>query len=291
MRNLLGGMVILALAVPLWGQKIETAVPSRDQVVPVHTALGHLTVIEVGEPVVTVAAGSSAFKIEWRDSKVFIEPTEQGVTTNLFVWTASSRLNYELESAGAVEKMDFAIDYPKPTAAPAKPASPPPPRIEAADSNAVSFLIAPILTGQPVRVDSSKSSGQVVVVLLKDLFTQKGTLFIRYEIRNQSGEVYAPGAPKVFALDGVRSPLSLVGRDSSQLSKAEAEKLKMKGQTLLPVIDGSIRSSKLAPGEDTLGVVAVKLPPSSQETCLLRIDFSSDRRGPVSATLVLYGGA
>ena len=115
MQRFTSGLIVLILAVPLWAQKIETATPSRDRVVPIHTALDHLTVIEVGEPVVTVAAGSAAFKVEWRDNKVFIEPTEPGVSTNLFIWTASSRLNYELESAGEVGKMDFAIDYPKPT--------------------------------------------------------------------------------------------------------------------------------------------------------------------------------
>ena len=126
MQRFTSGLIVLILAVPLWAQRIETATPSRDRVVPIHTALDHLTVIEVGEPVVTVAAGSAAFKVEWRDNKVFIEPTEPGVSTNLFIWTASSRLNYELESAGEVGKMDFAIDYPRPTPAPpaAKVANP-----------------------------------------------------------------------------------------------------------------------------------------------------------------------
>ena len=127
MQRFTSGLIVLILAVPLWAQKIETATPNRDRVVPIHTALDHLTVIEVGEPVVTVAAGSAAFKVEWRDNKVFIEPTEPGVSTNLFIWTASSRLNYELESAGEVGKMDFAIDYPKPT--------PPPPAAKVANSS------------------------------------------------------------------------------------------------------------------------------------------------------------
>jgi len=31
------------------------------------------------------------FKVRWRENKVFIQPTEQNVATNLFVWTASGR--------------------------------------------------------------------------------------------------------------------------------------------------------------------------------------------------------
>ena len=289
MQRFTSGLIVLILAVPLWAQKIETATPSRDRVVPIHTALDHLTVIEVGEPVVTVAAGSAAFKVEWRDNKVFIEPTEPGVSTNLFIWTASSRLNYELESAGEVGKMDFAIDYPRPTPAPpaAKVANSSGSHVGGGDPPTKSYEIGPMLGGRPVHSESVRPSGHGVDVFLKDLFEQNDTLFIRYEIRNNSNNVYVPGMPRVFALNGVHSSQSLVGRENSQLSEAEAQRLKADGQAPLPVVDGKLRSAQLAPGEETVGVVEVKLPPSSQKASALRIDFSQDGRGPVAATLVL----
>ncbi len=289
MERFLGGLMILALAVPSWAQKIETATPNRDRVVPIHTALDHLTVIEVGEPVVTVAAGSAAFKVEWRDNKVFIEPTEPGVSTNLFIWTASSRLNYELESAGEVGKMDFAIDYPKPTPAPpaAKVTNSSGSHVGGGDPPTKSYEIGPMLGGRPVHSESVKASGHGVDVFIKDLFQQNDTLFIRYEIRNNTGDVYVPGAPKVSALNGVHSSQSLVGRENSQLSEAEAQRLKADGQAPLPVVDGKLRSAQLAPGEETVGVVEFKLPPPSQKANVLRIDFSQDGRGPVAAMLVL----
>jgi hypothetical protein len=287
MRRFTSGLIVLIFAVPLWAQKIETATPNRDRVVPIHTALDHLTVIEVGEPVVTVAAGSAAFKVEWRDNKVFIEPTEPGVSTNLFIWTASSRLNYELESAGEVGKMDFAIDYPKPTPPAAKVANPSVSHVGGGDSLAKSYEIGPMLGGRPVHSELVRPSGHGVDVFLKDLFEQNGTLFIRYEIRNNSKDVYVPGLPRVFALSGVHSSQSLVGRENSQLSEAEAQRLKADGQAPLPVVDGKLRSAQLAPGEETVGVVEVKLPPPSQKANVLRIDFSQDGRGPVAVMLVL----
>src|ERR1035438_10833112 len=281
MQRFFSGLIVLILAVPLWAQKIETATPNRDRVVPIHTALDQLTVIEVGEPVVTVAAGSAAFKVESRDNKVFIEPTEPGVSTNLFIWTASSRLNYELESAGEVGKMDFAIDYPRPTPPPpaAKVANSSGSRVGSGDSSTKSYEIGPMLGGRPVRSESVKASGHGVDVFLKDLFEQNGTLFIRYQIRNNSNNVYVPGLPRVFALSGVHSSQSLVGRENSQLSEAEAQRLKADGQAPLPVIDGKLRSTQLAPGEETVGVVEVKLPSPSQKASVLRIDFSQDGRG------------
>jgi hypothetical protein len=289
MQRFLGGLMILALAVPSWAQKIETATPSRDRVVPIHTALDHLTVIEVGEPVVTVAAGSAAFKVEWRDNKVFIEPTEPGVSTNLFIWTASSRLNYEIESAGEVGKMDFAIDYPRQLPPPpaAKVANPSLSHVGGGDPLTKSYEIGPMLGGRPVHSESVKPSKWRVDVVLKDVFEQKDTLFIRYEIRNNSNSVYVPGIPTVIALNGVHSSQTLVGRENSQLSEAEAQKLWAQKQMPLAILDGKLRSAQLAPGEETVGVVEVKLPPPSQKASVLRIDFSQDGRGPVAAMLVL----
>jgi len=100
--------LLAAVLVPAVAQKIETETSDRTRIVHLKTALNHLTVIEVGEPVVQVAAGSPTFKVEWRENKVFVQPTEADAATNLFIWTASQRLNYELEPADSVTNMDFA---------------------------------------------------------------------------------------------------------------------------------------------------------------------------------------
>ena len=62
------------------------------------------------EPVTQAAAGSPMFKIERRENKVFTQPLEEGASTNLFVWTASGRWNYELIPAASLATMHFAID-------------------------------------------------------------------------------------------------------------------------------------------------------------------------------------
>src|SRR5262249_39677225 len=131
------GILLTFLAVPftLPAQKIDSQTPARDRVVRVQTALNHLTVIEVAEPVTTVAVGSpQSFKVERRENKVFIQPLQENVATNLFIWTATTRLNYELVPAVSdAGQMDFAIDYRepprdaelRPLTAPPKPAAKP----------------------------------------------------------------------------------------------------------------------------------------------------------------------
>ena len=101
-------LLMFILAGPF--QRIETQYPDRAKVTRVETAMNHLTVIELAEPVTMAAAGSPLFKIERRDNKVFIQPLEEGASTNLFVWTGSGRWNYELIPAASVQTMHFAID-------------------------------------------------------------------------------------------------------------------------------------------------------------------------------------
>src|SRR5258708_1852852 len=102
--------VLITATMPVLAQKIETATSDHNQIIHLQTALNHLTVIELREPVIQVATGSQSFKVEWRESRVFVEPTEADASTNLFIWTASQRLNYELEPAGDGSTMDFAVD-------------------------------------------------------------------------------------------------------------------------------------------------------------------------------------
>lgn len=79
----LATVLIFVLALPL--QRIETQDADRAKVTRVETAMNHLTVIELAEPVTLAAAGSPSFKIERRENKVFIQPLEEGASTNLFL--------------------------------------------------------------------------------------------------------------------------------------------------------------------------------------------------------------
>src|SRR6202050_2221572 len=117
MRRLLIGTLALTLTFPpLPAQKIETETPSRERVVRVQTAMNHLTVIAVAEPVTTVAVGSpQALKAERRENKSLIHPLQEKVARTLFTWTVSSRLSYDLVPAVSdAAQMDFAIDYRQP---------------------------------------------------------------------------------------------------------------------------------------------------------------------------------
>ena len=84
MKMLITIPVVLAAAVA------GAQTTSQSQIRHVETSLNHLTVLDFGEPVTTLAvADPDSFQVEHHDDKVFIEPLREGVSTNLFVWTAS----------------------------------------------------------------------------------------------------------------------------------------------------------------------------------------------------------
>ncbi len=283
-RRLINALaVVMVFVLPAWAQKIEIQKPDRNQIVRVQTALNHLTVIEVGETVTTVAAGSPAFKIEWRENKVFVQPTEPNVNTNLFIWTASGRLNYELEAAGAVEQMDFAIDHPvpHPTPVPAAVVKLP------ASASTEQVTLDTLLGGRPIRSDGLKQPRNRVIVLLKDTFERENhEVFIRYAVRNDTRDVYRLTTPKVFtlAVDGPPSDFDrLVNFQVGETATAEIEG----DEKPVDVVSGSVRSARIEPGQETVGVIGVKLPVGKTGPTVIRLVFPEDGKGQPTATLVL----
>ena len=271
MRRIEATLILLAATVvPVLAQKIGTETSDRTRIVHLKTALNHLTVIEVGEPVLEVAAGSPSFKVEWRENKVFVQPTEADAATNLFIWTASQRLNYELEPAGAVASMDFAVDQAavhiaepmKPTAATTPvPISP--------------SITELLLAGKPIRMLPSKQrSSKPVEVWISDLYEKDGRLLIRYAVRNHGAQPYSIDTPQVYQLDGVRSQQSLYGFVDSQLGDEQITKLKIKQETPVKVLDGQLQSASIAPGQEVVGVVALQVASRPSPT-VLRLQFPS----------------
>ena len=261
-------LVLAATVVPVVAQKIGTETSDRTRIVHLKTALNHLTVIEVGDPVIEVAAGSPSFKVEWRENKVFVKPTEADAATNLFIWTASQRLNYELEPAGSVATMDFAVDQkPVHDADPVKPANTSSP---APVSPSITELL---LAAKPVRMLPSKQRvSKPVEVWISDLYEKDGHLLIRYAVCNHSARPYSIDTPQVYQLDGVRSPQSLYGFVNSQLGDEQITKLKVKQETPVKVLDGQVQSARIAPGEEVVGVVALQVASNPNPT-VLRLQF------------------
>lgn len=290
-RLLIGTLTLTLTFPPLPAQKIETETPSRERVVRVQTAMNHLTVIEVAEPVTTVAVGSpQAFKVERRENKVFIQPLQENVATNLFIWTASCRLNYELVPAiSDAGQMDFAIDYRQPQPQ-AQVTQPKPPEPAAVVSTVPSEML---LNSTPVRLVGAAAAKASVGVLIRDVYRNQEEIFIRYSIENHSNRTFRTGRPTVVSLSGLRFDQSLWSFQNAQLGMDYTSRLKTDGT---PIAIKITRSEpvvvEVGPGEARTGLMALQLPPVNPEAkktqpTVLQILFPVDRAGSLTATLVL----
>jgi hypothetical protein len=110
-------------------------------------------------------------------------------------------------------------------------------------------------------------------------------VLVRYAVRNRGSHAYEVSTPQVYALTGVHYPESLYTLVDSQLGDHEAARLSAKQQTPVPVLEGHVQREHLAPGQESLGVVALHLP-SSQEPTIIRFEFPRDQKEQITALLV-----
>ena len=89
---------------------ISTEVIQPGKVTRVATALNHITIIELPEPVVSYSIGSDSIRVEYHDNRVLLKPTKPNVSTNLFVWTATSHSIYEILPSGDPATMSYVLD-------------------------------------------------------------------------------------------------------------------------------------------------------------------------------------
>ena len=281
MKSILAMFVMASLAA--YGQKIETQKADRMRITRLATTLNHLSVIEFNEPVKEVAVGSSNFKVEWRENKVFVQPLEADAATNLFIWTASGRQSYELVPAGSVDEMHFAIDEDPAETQPKRADLAPPPTPPEQPKVPAGML----MESTPVKVIGTAKNRQSVAVILEDIYQKDGRVYIRYAIENGGSRTYLPATPAVFALQSPRAAQSLVGLAHSQL--AGDVQLRWKGEAPVPVVHGEMQAPVVRPGQTARGIVAFELPQAAGngQRTVVTLRFPEDGANSVNAVLVL----
>jgi hypothetical protein len=273
-------LIFCTTVAALSAQRIETQTADKQLITRLETALDHLTVIEIGEPIEQVATGSTAFKVEWRGNKVFLQPLEPEVATNLFIWTRSGkRFSYEVAPAGKVDRMHFAIDSIVPvTKDPVAPLIAP---------QAENWIPPELLTrSTPIRQFGSLRPRDAIEVLIRDVYRADNVLFVRYVITNNSPGEYVPGAPRVVNLVAPRGPQSLYTLRNTQLLGRAAEKIEAAWERNVPLLHAESSSSVLRSGEQTSGILAIR-PEQQDQPRVVRLRFATNNGATVSALVVL----
>jgi hypothetical protein len=247
---------------------------------PVHvaTALNHLTVLEFHEPVTMAAAGSSDFQIERQEDKVFIKPTKSGTSTDLFVWTASRRFAYELETTPEVKNMVVSVDNPLPPAPATRPDSGFSAHVDELADMVLTRAFLGVVDITPANAKAPKSQ---VRVRIQQVFRTKTSIYVHYSMENDGRSAYHVTTPDVFELQAGHSTLSLPSFAHKQLDPRLLENLSDIHSVSLPVPHAEAASEDLAPGASTEGVVAIRQNLTSPAVVQLVFDTQ------VKATFVL----
>jgi hypothetical protein len=249
--------------------------PPAPRVVHVATALNHLTILEFNEPVTMAAAGSSDFQIERQENKVFVKPMKSGASTDLFVWTASRRFAYELETTQEVKNMNFAIDNSAPAPAAHPVVSP------STDQLADLMLTRAFLGAVEITPVNTRPPKNQVGVRVEQVFRTRSSVYIHYTIENNSKSSYHVAAPSAYQVQGDHSSTSLSSFAHKQLDERLLEKLVSTQNVSLPIAHAESAAENLAPGETTQGVVAIRQDLNSP--AIVHLVFE----GGVKATFVL----
>ena len=265
-------------AVVTSADELKVSQPASGEVIHVATALEHLTVLEFGESVTMAAAGSPAFQIERHEDKVFIKPLKAGVSTDLFVWTASRRFAYELEAPGEVKNMNFAVDSRIPTPKPV-------PESSAHLEEIADMMFARVFLGAE-RVDSAsiKDANDRITVRIEHVFQSRNTLYIHYSIRNQSARPYRVTTPAIAEALAPQATISVMSFHHVQLDDQMLRRLGQLRERPLSPARAEVEKQDLQPGEQTQGVVAIREQIATPT--IFQLTFGSLGPRKVQATMV-----
>lgn len=267
----------------------EAQTTSQTQIRHVETSLNHLTVLEFGEPVTTLAiADPDSFRVEQHDDKVFIEPLRQGVATNLFVWTGSRQLSYELDPAGELASMDVLIRV-EPAAHPHISGATISDVSDAEIHRIASVVLAQEMVGaQEIAHDpfKGKPMQDQVEVELDQVYRTKDQLYIRYTVTNETKTPFRLTTPDVSTPLPSEQPISLLSLKNHQLSPQVFESFRVKPGASIAIVQSESAIHDLAPGQKTTGVISVGASPGNAPQ-LYELNFGSIQDHQLTVEAVL----
>ena len=263
-----------------------------NQIPHIHTAVDHLTVIEVGEPIATVAvANPDALSVEHHGDKVFLKPSQQAQATNLFIWTATRQLAYEVDPAGDVAKMNVVVEAIPANAATTTAAG----RTVAAkaepDDAEIKRIASLVLTQamlgtEDIARDGERHENGRVDVQLDQVFRAADATYVRYTVSNRTNHPYRLTTPDVRTLLPTQLPSPLASLRDHQLRQSFADTFHGKPGQPLTIVSADTASRDVAPGATVTCVVSVKNAQTNPPQ-LFQFHFGTDTLRPLTAEAVL----
>jgi hypothetical protein len=286
-------MLLMLIGASAADTHITTDVIQPGKVTRVATALNHVTIIELPEPVVSYSIGSDAVRVEYHDNRILIKPTKPNVSTNLFVWTATSHTVYEILPAGDPAAMSYVLDQ----VLPAPPPVPEPSREEVERQTDTMYASA-LANFRSIRSDHLphglrfwyRHSGEdhcdaCVELRVTRITEDASSYYVRVVAENKATHPYRLQEPAVTALRPTFSENiadHYMNRQISvdalrEMGRFAPEPLRTHGSTLNAPRD-------LKAGESAEWIVGFAKP--GRTPAIYQFSLPDDEKHPVTATVV-----
>ena len=253
----------------------------------IHTTLNHFTVIDPGEPISMFAlADHSSFALERNGDKLFVEPLRENAATNLFIWTPTRQLIYEIDPAGDLSKMDMLVRIP-PSGHTAQQSAV---TASAADENRRQLSMQAqgdaVMRSESITLDDQKQQPGEIAVRVEEVLRSKDQLLIRFSLHNQSSDPFRVTMPDVFQPHPTETPISLLSLRDHQLNRQTASRFRATKGSPIAVIQAAVLTPNLEPGQATTGVITISGSDQSAPE-LYELDFGSFRNHALTVEVVL----
>ena len=267
-------------------QTITHQTVNPDAVTPVATALNHLSLIELPEPITRAAVGSEDIRIEWHGNTVALKPVRQGQSTNLFVWTEHTQSTYEILPPGEVTSASFVIDQTGGRPEEGKPAQKEANSSQTNNQRAADTLIAEaMLESSAVNSRGMKEASNHVNVRITEVLRDKNSLYVRYTVSNPGQHPYRLSAPTVFTFAPTVASNVVGSLKGLQVPEQKIQALGAGTTSSLIVREERSSSPDVNPGQTVDGVLCFEQP--GDQPHLYRFVFQNDESHPVTAAAVL----
>lgn len=261
-------------------QPIRTHIISSERVEQLATSLDHISVIQLPEPVVNAAIGSDLIHMEFRGNTVLIEPTQPGVRTDLFVWTAHSQMAYEILPAAEASGLSYAIreTYPPP------PPPPPGPTPEQAQTERDESSDPFLLSTRRIKAPHFHPYRLGVNLCVTDVAEDDYSYYVRMRVFNSTAHLYRVSTPKVFHLSPLFGAKMALTSVNEQLTQKKFNQVYSYDSEALLTHGSTLETHDLRPGESVEWVMAVSKP--QHVPAMYEFAMPSDGDDPVRAVVV-----
>ena len=269
-------------------QNVVRQTVHSDQVIPIQTALYHISIIMLPEKIVRVAAGSEAMQIEWHENNVFIKPLQGGQATNLMVWTEHQFSAYELQAPGDVKQMTFVLDesaspLPQIEGAKAPPVKPSADEMRSVRGSAIDLALLKVT---PIDGHDAHPPKNQVSVNIQDAVRDGDSVYVRFSVTNSGAQPYRVLSPQVFELTPHQNANLLPTLTNKQISDRSVAQFRSNETAQIAVEQSNIPERDLSPGATAEGVVEIH-PKDAAKPGVYQFVFGDDSNHAVKATAVL----